>query len=205
MSKPITPVHPFTYQPSSSRKHGPGGYTEYSRYKPWLRDEFTFRCAYCLMREKWQRDLNGFELDHFQPVATRPDLIVEYANLVYACRGCNQKKNAYYIPEPSSVALRVEINGLIVALNDDGQRIIDLLSLDDEKSTTFRRDMIQIVRSLGSSDDPEAHKSYYSWVGFPAELPDLKKLHPPTNSRVGAIENSWHSLKERGALPQCYA
>lgn len=33
------------------RKHGPGGYEMYQSYKDWLRDEFTFRCVYCLERE----------------------------------------------------------------------------------------------------------------------------------------------------------
>ncbi len=30
------------------RRHGPRGYTSYRAYKPWLRDEFAFRCVYCL-------------------------------------------------------------------------------------------------------------------------------------------------------------
>src|SRR5438874_575576 len=36
-----------------ARKHGPGGYETYQAYKDWLRDEFTFRCVYCLERERW--------------------------------------------------------------------------------------------------------------------------------------------------------
>jgi len=35
------------------RKHGPVGYTDFTTYKPWLRDEFQFRCVYCLERERW--------------------------------------------------------------------------------------------------------------------------------------------------------
>jgi len=40
---------PFTYpaQPHV-RKHAPAGYKDYTEYKPWLRDEFEFRCVYCL-------------------------------------------------------------------------------------------------------------------------------------------------------------
>lgn len=33
---------------SHERRHGPLGYVDYKSYKPWLRDEFTFRCVYCL-------------------------------------------------------------------------------------------------------------------------------------------------------------
>ena len=35
------------------RIHGPGGYSNYFSFKEWLRDEFGFRCVYCLTRERW--------------------------------------------------------------------------------------------------------------------------------------------------------
>jgi hypothetical protein len=38
------------------RRHGPQGYLDYKHYKPWLRDEFSFRCVYCLCRETWFPD-----------------------------------------------------------------------------------------------------------------------------------------------------
>jgi len=45
---------PFVYADRPHvRKHGPAGYTEFPTYKPWLRDEFHFRCVYCLERERW--------------------------------------------------------------------------------------------------------------------------------------------------------
>jgi hypothetical protein len=44
----------FNYpDPRSGRRHGPVGYASYRSYRPWLRDEFTFRCVYCLKREQW--------------------------------------------------------------------------------------------------------------------------------------------------------
>ena len=36
-----------------SRRHGPKGYADCYQYHPWLRDEFSFRCVYCLSRERW--------------------------------------------------------------------------------------------------------------------------------------------------------
>ncbi len=40
---------PFSYPAGAHvRRHGPQGYAEYANYRPWLRDEFTFRCAYWL-------------------------------------------------------------------------------------------------------------------------------------------------------------
>ncbi len=42
----------FTYPPPvTERRHGPGGYVDYGSYRPWLRDEFVFRCVYCLNRD----------------------------------------------------------------------------------------------------------------------------------------------------------
>ncbi len=42
----------FDYpEPRLERIHGPAGYSTYESFRPWLRDEFTFRCVYCLKRE----------------------------------------------------------------------------------------------------------------------------------------------------------
>jgi hypothetical protein len=51
-----------------ARKHGPEGYTDYPSYKPWLRDELTFRCVFCLIRERWYQDEDKtFHVDHWLP------------------------------------------------------------------------------------------------------------------------------------------
>src|SRR5438445_783907 len=73
------PMTPFTY-PSAPlvRRHGPVGYLDTSSFRPWLRDEFGFRCVYCLRRERWEPDLGVFEIDHFAPVSQSPDLRVAY-------------------------------------------------------------------------------------------------------------------------------
>ena len=40
---------PFAYPTTPhTRRHGPRGYKNYKEYKPFLRDEFAFRCVYCL-------------------------------------------------------------------------------------------------------------------------------------------------------------
>ena len=44
----------FTYPSEPDvRRHGPQGYADAASYRPWLRDEFAFRCVYCLFREQW--------------------------------------------------------------------------------------------------------------------------------------------------------
>jgi hypothetical protein len=42
----------FTYPAEPHlRRHGPQGYVDAASYRPWLRDDFAFRCVYCLFRE----------------------------------------------------------------------------------------------------------------------------------------------------------
>ncbi|TVS12285.1 MAG: hypothetical protein EA424_22775 [Planctomycetaceae bacterium] len=56
---------PFDYPAEShARRHGPQGYADYESYRPWLRDEFTFRCVYCLQRERWGQVSGTYHIDH---------------------------------------------------------------------------------------------------------------------------------------------
>lgn len=73
----------FDYpDPRSHRRHGPRGYADYESYRPWLRDEFTFRCVYCLKREQWGLVTGEFDIDHFEPQKLLPNLAADYGNLV---------------------------------------------------------------------------------------------------------------------------
>src|SRR4051794_20056002 len=56
------------------RRHGPRGYVDDEHYKPWLRDEFVFRCLYCRCREVWFPDGDPtFSVEHLQPTSLAPD------------------------------------------------------------------------------------------------------------------------------------
>ena len=99
---------PFTYADAPHvRKHGPGGYEMYQSYKAWLRDEFTFRCVYCLERERWYPNGHaGFGVDHVKPKG-QPEyvhLACHYPNLVYACNRCNTAKDGSLLLDPCEVA-----------------------------------------------------------------------------------------------------
>jgi 5-methylcytosine-specific restriction endonuclease McrA len=83
------------------RIHGPLGYHDFGSFRAWLRDEFAFRCIYCLSREQWGRVAGEFDLDHFVPQQTEPARALEYDNLVYACRRCNLAKSSQSIPDPT--------------------------------------------------------------------------------------------------------
>ena len=63
----------FTYPDSPHRRrHGPLGYADYDSDRPWLRDEFDFRCIFCLIREQWGRVSGEFNVEHYVPALHLP-------------------------------------------------------------------------------------------------------------------------------------
>jgi len=92
--------HAFDYPAEPlSRRHGPLGYTDYRSFKPWLRDEFSFRCILCLDRDRWHP--NGqeeFSVDHVEPRSIVPGRVTNYHNLLYTCCSCNRNRRAAVLP-----------------------------------------------------------------------------------------------------------
>lgn len=91
------PTHPHR------RRHGPLGYASAAQFREWLRDEFAFRCVYCLEREQWVNPTGHFHAEHFEPAAQQPNLELEYDNLLYACHVCNAIKQDRVVPNPLRV------------------------------------------------------------------------------------------------------
>ncbi len=118
---------PFAY-PSERhlRRHGPRGYADSQHFKPWLRDEFQFRCVYCLIRERWHPDGDsGFSVEHLRPRSRSPELVAEYDNLFYACCRCNAAKQDLEgilnpATEPLASHLLVSSEGAIHGLTEAG-------------------------------------------------------------------------------------
>ena len=73
-------MNPFRYPPLPHvRRHGPRGYSDYPSYKDWLRDEFCFRCVYCLDRERWYPSGHrAFGVDHIVAQAEAPRTVTNY-------------------------------------------------------------------------------------------------------------------------------
>jgi len=195
---------PFRYPESVLiRKHGPQGYSHYAQHRPWLRDEFDFRCVYCLKREQWCFQLHDFEIDHQVAKSIAPELCRDYTNLVYACHNCNHRKGNKGLPSPDKVAyggcLEVLVNGEIVAHNDDGVRLIDELALDGKKITATRFQYIQTIRMVQQHD----WKLFLMWMGLPKDLPDLAKVQPQPkgNTHPEGVYQSWY---ERNPRPDYY-
>jgi len=197
---------PFTY-PSSPhvRRHGPAGYSQAESFRPWLRDEFSFRCVYCLTRETWGPFRGLFAVDHFLPVALRPDLALEYDNLLFACTTCNAIKNDRVVPDPTLVLLAdkvaVDEGGILVTASPDAARLIELLDLNEPHWVEFRYLWMATV-NLARRFDPAHFKRI---LGYPADLPVLDTFHPPKgNTRPGGIADAHYLRRERGDLPETY-
>src|SRR4051812_47962992 len=102
-------MQPFQYTSVAGRpggagivgclRHSPQGYRQYNKYKPWLRDEFLFRCVYCLYRESWTDFGHAvFGVDHAKAKTFYPSEECEYENLLYACNRCNSAKGVKKLP-----------------------------------------------------------------------------------------------------------
>lgn len=196
---------PFVYPNTPhARRHGPRGYADYASFRPWLRDEFSFRCVYCLLREQWARQ-GSFGIDHFLAVAVRPDKVADYDNLLYACATCNAAKRDRPLPDPTHVltntAVWVAVDGMIQTDDVGAAHLIELLGLNSDQSTEFRMLWIGII-ALAAKHDPDL---YGKLMGFPADLPNLARLRPPGgNGRPQGIAESFHARKQKGTLPSSY-
>jgi hypothetical protein len=196
---------PFDYPPAPlQRRHGPQGYAEYSSYRPWLRDEFCFRCVYCLLRERWGRS-GAIGIDHFLAVAHHPDQIHDYDNLLYACTTCNFAKGDRLLPDPTQVltsaAVQVAEDGTIHTDNPEAAHLIELLGLDSEPTTEFRMLWIGIV-ALAARHDPDLYRKL---MGFPDDLPNLGRLRPPGgNTRPEGVLTSYFARRQSGTCPETY-
>ncbi len=195
----------FDYpEPRLERIHGPAGYATYESFRPWLRDEFTFRCIYCLKREMWGQVTGEFELDHFETQSLVPERTLDYFNLIYACRRCNSVKLDELIDDPltilSSSFVVVLPDGVLYSDSLAAKRIIQQIDLNSPTLLRWRVMWMRIV-DLANARDVVL---YNQLTGFPEDLPDLSRLRPPSNSRHDGIEISWHAKRQRGQLPQSY-
>jgi hypothetical protein len=185
----------FVYpSPRTHRRHGPAGYENYESYRPWLRDEFDFRCVYCLKREVWCVVRGEFEIDHFVSQANDPALGLDYDNLLYSCRSCNLAKGSNAIPDPfaylTSDVVSVNEEGQVVSQNRECLILIRKLDLNSPHYLRWRRLL------LAATD--------LQWRRYPDDLPDLSSLRPPLNRRPKGMEESYFAKREAGELPEIY-
>jgi len=197
---------PFAYPPAPhKRRHGPKGYTDYQSYRPWLRDEFSFRCVYCLLREQWGQIRGGLGIDHFQAIAHQPLKRRDYDNLLYACLPCNALKSQRVVGDPSKLLTAANVwvtdDGVIHTDNPEALKLIEALGLDSAQATELRALWIDIIALAADNDE----SLYQQLMGFPDDLPNLARLRPPDgNSRPEGVGKSYFAARARGTLAKIY-
>ena len=194
--------------------HGPAGYSDYRAYKPWLRDDFAFRCVYCLTRERWDASPSGhasFGADHVEAQSTAPTLITNYRNLVYACNSCNSAKRNRRLgidPRTDAMArlLGVDAEGIVHALAPQAELMIEVFDLNEPGRISLRLEKLAILRSKQSHpDDANIDHLFRRAFGYPDDLPDLSALRPPGGNAVTGSELlSHYARRVNGELGDVY-
>ena len=176
----------FDYPSTFTAKYAPWGYSRYASYKDWLRDEFGFRCVYCLTREKWcptgHRD---FAVEHIAPKVSNKKMSTVYENLAYSCHLCNSLKGTKLTINPRvnpfGNHLAVNPDGTINGTTPQGRKMILLLGLDDPERNALRKRYIDIYNAF---QNPSLNTSqfvidlYNDVFGYPVPMPDLKAKNP---------------------------
>ena len=156
------------------------------------------------MREQWMDTRRGCQIDHFVPKKARPDLRSDYTNLLYLCSACNNLKSTRSLLDPFTIplgqCLQFHRNGTVEPLRLEGERIIEILELDDPKLIDFRYRKIGGILSDAESD----WRRFVQEMRFPNDLPDLTQDPPPHNSRAEGVSESWFAKRQRGELPEVY-
>ncbi len=197
---------PFAYRLRPHvRRHGPRGYSDYRQYRNWLRDEFSFRCVYCLFREAWLTRRQNWQIDHFVPKSIHLEGALDYDNLVFACSCCNHSKAAHLVPDLCKIGygmcVEVTDDGEIRPLNDDGVTLIEGMGLDAEDYRECRLAVFEWLDEL-----PRHGKSFQRLFGFPKNLPDLSQEPKPPggNNRPNGVNESFFEQRRRSQLPPIY-
>ena len=195
-------MNPFPFQYPVTplvRKHAPGGYQHWEPYRDWLRDEFDFRCVYCLQREPWGKRRAIFAIDHIVARAAG-GAPFDYDNLAYVCASCNSNKTDDAVPHPARCAygrsVSVDEEGRITANDTAGRQLIRALRLDDEENTRYRRMMLWLLQQQAERDKSE----FLRMMSYPGDLPDLGSRRPPTNAKPGSWEQSHHARGDGGKV-----
>ncbi len=208
----MIPIEPLPYPDRPHpRKHGPVGYSDAGSFKPWLRDEFEFRCVFCRLRETWSpHGSDSFSVEHLHPRVRAPERELDYENLLYACLRCKSHKlDQWPVMDPCRIAygkhLRIRDDGTIEALTVSGRRMIRLLHLDDPEMNRFRGRLFRLIHHLWNDRENEAAIALYrELMGYPTNLPDLSALRPRENTRPEGLRQSHRARMARGELPDVY-
>jgi hypothetical protein len=146
-----------------------------------------------------------YEIDHFLPVILRPDLALDYDNLLYGCASCNLSKGKLRTPDPLTTLtdsqVEVAADETLVTHSPEAAKLAELLGLNRPRLCEFRELWIGIVRLAASCDT----SLLQLLLGYPTDLPNLSMLRPPEgNSRPEGVAQSHFSRRRQGELPDLY-
>ncbi len=204
--------HIFCHHSSAiARRHAPAGYSDYTSFKDWLRDDFEFRCVYCLDRERFAPDgSHRFAVEHVVPKSAAPQRGTDYSNLLYSCNRCNIQKGVETIADPTVTAfgglLRFKETGEYESLDSEGIRLIRGLDLNHPHRVMARKRITAICKMVCKPDaDLELVEVAKSYLKYPDDLPDLGQKRPQGgNGCPGSHEQCHYARRERGELPEWY-
>ena len=205
MNSETPSIAPYAYPNTQHRRrHGPMGYASYGEYLPWIKDEFSFRCVYCLKRIVWA-PTDVWALDHVIPKEVEPERICDYENLVLSCQCCNRQKSSHRLADPCRVAygscLRVEASGEVKWLNGQGKRLVNTIRLNHPRYVRERQKWLKVLALAARHD----RVLFETLMGYPPDLPDLSRLKPPSgNRRPDGVWDSFHSRRARGEALRIY-
>jgi hypothetical protein len=125
---------------------------DYRSFRPFVREDFSGQCAFCLFPELLAGGEENFELDHFRPRRLFPELLNDFYNLYYSCHPCNHIKRDSWPPqtleeqgirfvdlckEDFASHFQVE-HGIWHGLTKPGEYTIDKLNLNRQHLVTVR-------------------------------------------------------------------
>ena len=148
-NKRFKKVTPFRYP---YKRHiwseTPLKFSDYRKYKPYLKREFNNKCVYCRKSDTLE-DISGFHVEHYRPKTIFKDLIADYSNLFYSCAACNRYKSDYWsddeskmIVNPCDYVMSKQLKfqaETIVSLSSPGKTTVELLRLNNDQSLKYRK------------------------------------------------------------------
>lgn len=153
-------LNPFRYpQAQHVRTQDPPAYSDYTRYKPILKTEFSERCVYCRVSSRLRSD-DSFGVDHYKPKSLFPSLATTYSNLYFACNTCNRRKSDYwptrgelkkgrYYPNPCDHVMTAHLrtrDARVEVRSEAGRLAEEHLMLNDAETVRYREQILVLVR-----------------------------------------------------------
>ena len=157
-------------------------FSHYAAYRDnYLRPDFQYRCAYCLIHEFYFQSGDGGEIDHFRPRHPSPALRLdfshlanEYSNLYWSCGKCNRCKgnqwptdadatNGFRFLDPCvedhDAHWETRPDGTLISKTNTGWYTIRMIRLDRPRLNELRRFLSEYQRRVDALEQLLASKN----------------------------------------------